>query len=178
MFLGFIMWQMRIEHDVAAAAYGDLPAVVNFLVSAGMIFCIFAMLSAWFLMAFTSAVPEERFRRDPAFLSATTAHLNHTVVTSLVPQWITMAVLLIEGFHGLKQWYAVALIAIMVALMALQAPQDVALVTEAHALPAIHAPGWFRAMLGIPLSAKLLENARRSRDLLLAVYEKERRKGD
>ena len=77
----------------------------------------------------------------------------------------------LEAWHGQLQWYAVALTVICVVLWAIQAPQDINLQVEGHALSALHAPQWFRSMIGVKVNTRLVENAKRQRNSMADIYE-------
>ena len=169
MILGFTLWQMRVPQ--ADSSYADLPAVINFLISWGFLTCLMTMLASMFLVMFTGLVPAERFRREPAFVNAHAAYLNHVICFGLPAQFICITVILLEAWHGQLQWYAVALTVICVVLWAIQAPQDINLQVEGHALSALHAPQWFRSMIGVKVNTRLVENAKRQRNSMADIYE-------
>ena len=169
--LAFVLWQMRVAHDAGTASYSDIAPAHNFIISLGVVFCLMTYLMSIMFFCFTSSVPAERFQRDSEFVMESARYLQNVVILGFPGQFLAMAAVLTEAWHGQKQWYAVALTAVLFLLWGLQSPKDIRFCSRPHALLALHAPQWFRSMIGISINADMVEAAKRSSDLLRSIYE-------
>ena len=162
---------MRVGYEKADASYDNIAAVHNFVISLGMLFCIFTFSSCMMFLCFTTSAPAERFRCDPAFLDECARYLQWAITINFPGQFCAFAALLTEAWHAQKQWYAVALTALLFLLWGFQGPKDLRFASRAHALGVLHCPRYFHAMLGLSIDKKMVDGAKRQSDLLRSMFK-------